>query len=435
MNDNTRDGLSRRELMRKTGEVALVSALAGVALPHVHAAEDNTIRVALVGCGGRGTGAAGNALSTKNGPIKLVAMADVFEDRLSTSYHASPRSIRASKVDVPEDHKFIGFDAYKKAMDCLQAGRRGDPDHAAGLPLGALHLRDPEGPQRLHGEAGHASTGRRTRRMLTLGEESQEEEPEGRRRPDVPALRGPRRSCSTGSRTARSATLLMLRAYRMTGPVGYGVRRRPSPTASASCSTRSSKFHAFLWASGGCFSDFLIHNIDECCWMKDAWPVSAKGSGGRHYRGDYIDQNFDTYSVEYTFADGTKLVPRRPEHRRLRPASSPATPTARKGSAVISSNSPQSGPQCRIYKGQNFSRSDVVWAFPQPEPNPYQVEWDDLIDAIRKDKPYNEVQARRRGQPGHVDGPHGRPHRPDHHLRRDAQPRTRIRARRRQANT
>ena len=67
------------------------------------------------------------------------------------------------------------------------------------------------------------------------------------------------------------------------------------------------QFHSFLWASGGVYSDYLIHNIDECCWMKDAWPVQAKASGGRHYRGNAIDQNFDTYSVEYTFGDGTKL--------------------------------------------------------------------------------------------------------------------------------
>ena len=89
-------------------------------------------------------------------------------------------------------------------------------------------------------------------------------------------------------------------------PGRLGVRPARSPTTSASCSTRSA-FHGFLWASGGCYSDFLIHNIDECCWMKDAWPVKAQATGGRHYRGDYIDQNFDTYSVEYTFADGAKL--------------------------------------------------------------------------------------------------------------------------------
>src|SRR4051794_23268734 len=75
-------GPSRRDMMKTTGAVAAASVLAGVALPHVHAAQSNDIRVALVGCGGRGTGAAENAMSVKNGPIKLVAMADVFPERL-----------------------------------------------------------------------------------------------------------------------------------------------------------------------------------------------------------------------------------------------------------------------------------------------------------------------------------------------------------------
>ena len=124
--------------------------------------------------------------------------------------------------------------------------------------------------------------------------------------------------------------------------------------------------------------------------MKDAWPVKAKGSGGRHYRGDYIDQNFDTYSVEYTFADGTKLFL---EGRNIDGCQQEFASYAHgtKGSAVISSNS-HSPARCRIYKGQKFTRNDIVWAFPQPEPNPYQVEWDDLIHAIRKDKLYNEVE-------------------------------------------
>src|SRR6185503_19587578 len=94
------------------------SALAGIALPYVHAAENNTINVALIGCGGRGTGAAENALTVKNGPIKLVAMADVFPAKLADS-HGRLRQKFASQMDVPEDRKFIGFDAYRKALDCL----------------------------------------------------------------------------------------------------------------------------------------------------------------------------------------------------------------------------------------------------------------------------------------------------------------------------
>ena len=72
------------------------------------------------------------------------------------------------------------------------------------------------------------------------------------------------------------------------------------------------RFHSFLWASGGNYSDFYIHIIDHLGWMKNAWPVKAQALGGRHYRQSpegitYVDQNFDTYAVEYTYADGTKF--------------------------------------------------------------------------------------------------------------------------------
>src|SRR5436309_1841377 len=114
---------SRRSFLKTTGQVAGASALAGVAVPSVHAAEDNTIRVALVGCGGRGTGAASNALKTQaqHGPIKLVAMADVFKDKLDDSYDELMKEL-SDQIDVPDDRKFIGFDAYQKAMDCLKEG-------------------------------------------------------------------------------------------------------------------------------------------------------------------------------------------------------------------------------------------------------------------------------------------------------------------------
>src|SRR4051812_42399145 len=122
VSNTTNSGLSRRELMKKSGQVAVASAFAGLAIPQVHAKENSTLKVALVGCGGRGTGAVGNALGTKSGSLKLVAMADVFTDRLDSSYKQIEKQGPAAKVDVPKDRQFIGFDAYQKAMDCLQKG-------------------------------------------------------------------------------------------------------------------------------------------------------------------------------------------------------------------------------------------------------------------------------------------------------------------------
>ena len=98
--------------------------------------------------------------------------------------------------------------------------------------------------------------------------------------------------------------IIAMRAYRMaraSATVG------PKPEGVSELIYQIQNFHSFLWASGGCFSDYYIHQIDECSWMKGAWPVEAMAVGGRHYRGDSLDQNFDVYSVEYTFPDGTKL--------------------------------------------------------------------------------------------------------------------------------
>src|SRR5437660_8447046 len=87
MSSSENTNISRRELGKRVAQVAAASALAGYAIPSVHAASDSTIQIALVGCGGRGTGAAGDALRAKGVRPKLVAMADVFEDRLHSSFN------------------------------------------------------------------------------------------------------------------------------------------------------------------------------------------------------------------------------------------------------------------------------------------------------------------------------------------------------------
>ena len=119
MSESFQSPKTRREFLINTSRLAAASALAGVAIPAVHAAGSDLVQVALIGCGGRGTGAAADALNTKSGPIKLVAMADVFENRLTGSYNELTKRF-ASQLEVPEERKFIGFDAYQKAMNCLK---------------------------------------------------------------------------------------------------------------------------------------------------------------------------------------------------------------------------------------------------------------------------------------------------------------------------
>src|SRR5437660_6508456 len=98
MNESSNSLSTRREFIKTTGRIAAASALAGVALPSVHAAGSDLIQVALIGCGGRGTGAADNALRTQSGPVKLVAMADVFDDKLNSSYDGLKKQ-HGEKVD------------------------------------------------------------------------------------------------------------------------------------------------------------------------------------------------------------------------------------------------------------------------------------------------------------------------------------------------
>ncbi|MCA9041292.1 MAG: Gfo/Idh/MocA family oxidoreductase [Planctomycetaceae bacterium] len=378
---------SRRDFLKNSGKIASATALVGASLSTsgLYAGEDNTIQVALVGCGGRGTGAAANALATTSGPIKLVAMADVFADKLSNSYNSLVQG-HEKQLDVPEERKFIGFDGYKQAMDSL---RPGDVVILTTPPAFRwVHFTYAiEKGLNVFMEKPVTVDGPTTRKMFELGDKSIEKNLKVGvglmcRHCDA------RRELFDRIQNGEIGDILELRAYRMAGLTGSAfAERKPEGTSELMYQIRN--FHAFLWLSGGAYSDFLIHNIDESCWMKDAWPVSAEAGGGRHYKGDYVDQNFDNYNVEYTFADGTKLFLR----GRTMPGCYPQFASyahGTKGLGVISTAS-HSPARCRIYKGYNEDNNNLLWAYPQPEKNPYQLEWDHLIEAIRNDTPYNEV--------------------------------------------
>jgi predicted dehydrogenase len=196
-------------------------------------------------------------------------------------------------------------------------------------------------------------------------------------------------------KSGKIGDLVLLRAYRMAGPTAKEAAK-PRPQGMDELEHQIRWFHSFLWASGGCYSDFLIHNIDECCWMKDAWPIKAQSAGGRHYRGDKIDQNFDSYSTEFVFADGARL---RLEGRTIFGCHNEFASYAHgtKGSAIISTSG-HSPAYPALFKGQNFTDENRVWKYESKdpakyrEPDPYQLEWDHLVEAIRKDKPYNEAK-------------------------------------------
>ena len=142
----------------------------------------------------------------------------------------------------------------------------------------------------------------------------------------------------------------------------------------------------FTWLNGSFLLDWLIHNLDVCCWVKDAWPVSAQGQGGRQVRTE-PDQLFDHYAVEYSFADGTRLLA---QGRHIAGCWDffGGVIHGAKGSAILGEG--QSQP--RIYKGHSQTPENLIWQYKGPPCNHYQYEHDLLFEAIRQDKPYNETE-------------------------------------------
>lgn len=373
---------SRREFLAQTGLTLAGSALAGVSLPHVHAAEDNTIRLALIGCGGRGTGAAANALDAPGGPVKLIAMADIFRDRLDNSLR-NLREKYGQRVDVPPERQFVGFDAYKKAIDCLRAGDVALlTTHAA---FRATHFDYAvEKGVNVFMEKTFAPDPGGVKRIIRAGEIA-----------DQKGLKvgcglmcrhsSARRALIEKIRDGAMGDIQLIRAYRMDS----GYRMGPLKFQGSELLAQIRIPYQFFWASSGIFIELMIHQIDECCWIKDGWPVTAHGVGGRGPDSTDCSQNFDTYSIEYTFADGTKAL----VTGRYIPKCYNDFATFLHGTKCAAQFSGDiHAPTVQIYKDQRIAQQNVAWRPEKEQVDPWQAEWNDLIDAIRKNKPYNETR-------------------------------------------
>jgi predicted dehydrogenase len=375
---------SRREFLKLAGSATAASALAGVAIPRCHAEGDSTIKLALVGCGGRGTGAVADAFSTTGGPVKLHAMADLFEPRLEGSLKRLSEGF-ADKVDVPPERRFVGFDAYQKAIDCLGPGDVAMlTTHAAFRPL-MLEYAVNKGVN-VFAEKSFATDPPAVRRWFKAAELSEQK---GLKVAVGFMWRHSKAREEVIQRIHDGAIgdVHTLRIYRVHGPVHCP----PRPADANEVIFQLQHPNSFTWVSSGFFIDWHCHNVDVACWAKGAWPVSAQGMGGRCY--PEAGNQFDHYTVEYTFADGAKLFA---FSRHMANCWSTYADYAHgsKGSAVIMATLGE--PKPKIYKSQNMVPEEVVWEFSQPDPNPYHVEWQLLLDAIRENKPHNE--AKRAGE-------------------------------------
>ncbi len=371
---------SRRQFLTVGSRLAAATALAGATIPAVHAAEDNTIRLALVGCGGRGTGAVVDAWSTTAGPVKLYAMADIFANRVQSSL----KNLLArgqQHVDVPPQRQFVGFDAYRKAIDCLR------PGDVVILTTSSvfrpLHFEYAVAKgMNVFMEKSFAVDAPGTRRLLKAAEESEKK--------NLKVGVGfmwrhskARQEVIKRIHDGAIGDVHTLRIYRVHGPVHCP--RLPPGENELAFQLRHPV--CFNWVTGGFFLDWHCHNVDIACWVKNAWPVTAQGMGGRCYA--EAGNLFDHYTVEYTFADGAKLFA---FSRHMNNCWNLYADYAHgsKGSAVIMSSLGTADP--RLYRSQNMVDSEMTWRFGPNEPNPYVVEWQLLLDAIRQDKPHNEAR-------------------------------------------
>lgn len=369
---------SRREFLKQTsGTLAAVSLAGGVAT-YCHAAEDNTIKIALVGCGGRGTGAAANALGTQ-GPKKLVAMADIFTDRLDSSLKRLGDKF-PDDVDVPKDRQFLGMDAFKHAIDTVGPG---------GLVLlttpptfRPIHLEYAvEKGVNVFMEKSFAVDAPGIRRVLAAGKAA-----EAKNLKIAGGLMSrhykPLEEAVARIHDGMIGDVITAWAYREHGPVGF----RPRQAGENELQHQIRNYSCFTWVNGSFILDWLIHNLDICCWVKDAWPVSAQGQGGRQVR-TQPDQLFDHYAVEYTFPDGTRLFAQG-RHMAGCWGFFGDKIHGTKGSAVLGEGIPDP----KIFNDYNQTSESQVWKFEGTKSNAYDREHELLFDAIRNDKPYNEAE-------------------------------------------
>ena len=307
MTKRKKNNTSRREFLQNGSKLAVAGAAMGaVAAPKLsiaksaHAFGSDTIKIGLVGCGGRGTGAANQAMHTTSGNVELHAMADAFDDRLQTSLK-SCQDQHDGKVFVPKGKQYVGFDAYKKVL-------------ASDIDL--VILATPPGFRPLHVEAA-----------INADKHVFMEKPVG---VDAPGIRRVLRAGELAKKKGKAIAVGLQRrherAYRETieqlqgGIIGdlihsrvywnnQGVWIRPREKGETELQYQMKNWYYFNWLCGDHIVEQHIHNLDVANWLMEDFPVKAQGMGGRQVRTQRdTGQIFDHHAVEFTYANGHRLL-------------------------------------------------------------------------------------------------------------------------------
>jgi myo-inositol 2-dehydrogenase / D-chiro-inositol 1-dehydrogenase len=362
---------SRRTFLQGSSAAVLAGSLASApgALGAGRVRANDLLRVALVGCGGRGTGAAIQALSTA-GPVHLVAMADAFRDRLDSSLEEIVK-VFPERVDVPESRRFTGFEAYEPAID---------------LDVDVVLLATPPGFRPAHFEYAVAK-GRHVfmekpvavdapgvRTVLAAAAEAKKKDLKvgvGLQRHHDPAY------LETVERIRQGAIgkVLLYRCYWNSS----GVWTRPREAGWSEMTYQMRNWYYFNWLCGDHIVEQHIHNLDVCNWIQGGPPASAQGQGGRAVRtGPDTGEIFDHHVVEFTYPDGTKMLSQcRHVGGCWDSVSEHAHGTL--GNADVSA-------------GRITSQGGWDWRYRGEPVDPYQVEHDVLFAAIRANTPHDEAE-------------------------------------------
>lgn len=299
--DTPSSSTSRRDFIRRSSLLVAGGAMAANTLnlaKTAHAFGSDTIRVGLIGCGGRGTGAAIQALNTA-GSTRLVALADVFEDRIQAAYRAC-NGQHKEKVEVPKERMFLGFDSYKQLL-------QSDVD--------IVILATPPGFRPLHFEAAVAA-GKHVfmekpvatdpagvRRVLAAAEEA-------KKRNKAVAVGLQRRHERKYMATVQAiqdgviGDIVLARAY------WNGTRPwfKPRQEKWSELEYQLRNWYYFNWICGDHINEQHIHNLDVINWIKNGYPTKAQGMGGLvNMEEQKSGEIFDHHFVEYTYGDGTML--------------------------------------------------------------------------------------------------------------------------------
>jgi len=369
---------NRREFLRQSAQLVAGVALARAIEVGAHAGESNTLKLALIGCGGRGTGAVAQALSTA-GPTVLWAVADFFPERArGVVEQLRPRF--GDRIQVTPDRMFGGLQGYRQAMDTLEPGQ-------------VVLLATPPAFRPIHFEYAVE------RWLHVFMEKSFAVDTPGVRRVLKAGAEAARLGLKVGTglmsrhyvpleqaieRVHQGAVgeLVTVYAYRMHGPVGLS----PRPPQMSELAWQIANYSGFTWLNGSFFVDWLIHNIDVSCWAKGSWPVSVQGMGGRQVRRE-PDQLYDHYMAEYTFADGTRLVVQGRHMLRCWDFFGVVL-HGTTGCAVLGEGQPNP----MLFRGHQPVPDRLLWRYRGEPCDPYQREMDLLFEAIRKDLPWNETE-------------------------------------------